>query len=306
MPEVVEVCMTTLYLKHYLLNKKIIKINVLSGRYKKTPMKGFAELVKKLPLQINDINSKGKFIWLESHDNSNKEHIMLNTLGLEGSWSFVKSEHSHIEFEFADISNDKKHLYFNDTRNFGTMEFTSDRNKLNEKLNELGEDLLKTPFTETDFRTRLGNVIKKKHGGDIEIVKVLMDQKKKSGVGSGIGNYLSVESLYKAKISPYTKAIDIYNNVNLCSKLSKSIKYIIKLSFMTAEVGYVGELDKDMIEWIKSMRKSTYNIHPDINIKNNIFVFNVYRKKKDSLGNDVVGDKIINGRTTYWCPAVQK
>lgn len=304
MPEVVEVFMTTLYLKHYLLNKKVKNIKILGGRYKRHRLNGLSTILENVPLTIRDINSKGKFIWFVLYGN-NKEYYMLNTLGLEGGWSFQKSEYCHIEFDIEGTDVNHQHLYFYDSRNFGTMEFDSDRNKLDYKLNELGEDLLRTSFTEQEFRNRLGYLIGKKKG-DTEIIKILMSQKKKSGIGSGIGNYLSVESLYKAKISPYKKIIDIYNDAKLCSKLSKSIKYIIKLSFMTAEVGYVEDLDPDMIEWIKSMRKSTYHIHPDIDIKDNIFVFNVYRRKKDSKGNDVVGDKIIKGRTTYWCPVVQK
>lgn len=301
MPEVVEVCITALYLKHFLSNKKITNINILNGRYKRNPMKKLSDVSKHYPLTVNNIDSKGKFIWFEFSDKNNNNVFMLNTLGLEGGWSLVKSNSSNVEFCFEN----NLFLYFSDTRNFGTIEFTYDRQKLDDKLNELGDDLLKNNFTEAEFRIRLGNVLKKKHGGNIEIIKVLMDQKRKSGIGSGIGNYLSVESLYRAKISPYKTALEIYNDIQLCSKLSKSIKYIIKLSFMTAEVGYVGELDNHMIEWVKTMRKSSYNIHPDINIKNNIFTFNVYRKKKDNKGNDVVGAKIIPGRTTYWCPSVQ-
>ncbi len=36
------------------------------------------------------------------------------------------------------------------------------------------------------------------------------------------------------------------------------------------------------------------------------FEFKVYQQKTDDLGNEVIGEKIITGRTAYWCPNVQK
>jgi len=67
-----------------------------------------------------------------------------------------------------------------------------------------------------------------------EIVRVLMEgQKKDNGIGSGLGNYLTVEILYNAKISPYKKLGEIYDSKKLTKSLSNSIKYIVKLCFLT-------------------------------------------------------------------------
>jgi formamidopyrimidine-DNA glycosylase len=302
MPEVVEVFMTIQYLKHFIYNTNITNIKILGGRYERNNMNGLHDVIIKFPLKITNVCSKGKFIWFVLCDVDNNKLFMLNTLGLEGKWSFYKSKYSRVQIE---LDGNKQFLYFNDLLNFGTMQFTYDKYILEKKLNNLNYDLLVTPFTEKEFRDRLHKVILKSHGGYIEIVKVLMNQTK-SGIGCGIGNYLSAEILYNAKISPHKFAIHIYNDKKMCYMLSKSIKYIIKLSFMTADVGYIEDLDIDMIKWIKHMRKNIYHIHDDINIKTNMFVFNVYRKKKDNNGNDVIGDKIIKGRTTYWCPSVQK
>ena len=128
-----------------------------------------------------------------------------------------------------------------------------------------------------------------------------MDQTKNSGLGSGLGNYLSVEILYDCNISPYTKMKKLYENKKLAFKLANAIKYIVKLSFLDASIGYLEHLDKGMSSFIKNLRKDInsdtkhkYNFHPDIVLtgKEN-FSFRVYRQKKDSLGNEVVGSKII-------------
>lgn len=298
MPEIVEVFLLTQYLQYFLKNKMIINIKILGGRYSKSPMKGY-ELINKEPLLINGIYSKGKFIWFELKEKENEIYI-LNTLGLDGGWSFIKTKNSHIEFTLEE--NIK--LYYCDKINFGTMEITNDISVLNKKLNKLGDDLLNS-FTEKEFRDRLYILTKKKHKGNIEIIKVLMNQNK-DGIGAGIGNYLSVEILYNAKISPYTTIIDIYNNIQKCNTLSKSIKYIIKLSLMTAYEGYIDDFDPIIIDWIKKLRQSgKINIHPDIDINNSIFTYNVYQRKEDKNGNPIKKDKIINGRTTHWCPVIQ-
>mgnify|MGYP003387426516 CR=1 FL=1 len=87
----------------------------------------------------------------------------------------------------------------------------------------------------------------------------------------------------------------------------------MKLSFLKANIGYLEESDPKMISFITKLRNDIdsdvnheYNIHPEVILqKTDKFSFNVYRQKKDPLGNDVKADDIIKGRTTYWCPAVQ-
>ena len=244
-----------------------------------------------------------------------KGYYIMNTYGLEGGWSITKlakNDHSNVEFELVGQDN----LYFTDSRNFGTIEITTDKNKIIDKLNSLGPDLLKESFTNKQFYDRIDSIVKNKSGtvnklrANVSIIKVLMNQKSK--LGSGLGNYLAVEALYHSKISPHTKIGTIAKNKKLTERLGKSIKYIIKLSFMTAEVGYLSDLDDGFDKFIKKIRKqaknknSKYNYHKNTIIGKNKFDFIVYRQKQDLKGNPVKGDKIIKGRTTYWVPKVQK
>ena len=131
-------------------------------------------------------------------------------------------------------------------------------------------------------------------------------QSKKDGIGSGIGNYLSAEILYDAKISPHRTVEEIYNDDKLIKKLTKSIKLIIKLSYYCNYIGYMERFeDFKKIHDKLVENKKINNYHPNVNIKNKKFLFNVYRQKLDKNKNKVKGEKIINGRTTYWVPKVK-
>lgn len=305
MPEVVEVVLTAMYLDYTLKNKSILKLHPIGGRYIKHTLKGLHLL--KYPCTIVEVNSKGKFLWFIITNSDNTTSYIMNTFGLDGKWGSTKHKHSDIELIF-----DNKKLYFTDKIKYGTMEITNDINVLNAKLNKLGPDLLKTNFTSDDFYTRVHNYLYKNNKLNIkrqnkEIVKVLMDQS--TPLGSGIGNYLVVEILYDSHISPHTKIIDLYNNKEKLAKLSNSIKHIIKLSFMNADIGYMEDMDTSLAKFIKKIRLNpiTNNLyHPEINIENEKFKFKVYQQKKDPLGNKVIKDKIVVGRTTYWSPTIQK
>lgn len=309
MPEVIEVCLTAQFLNSKFANKILNNIFVLAGRYTRHPLVGLSEfrgkLDNKTPPVIKNINSKGKFLWFEL---DNGQYI-LNHLGLQGEWGLDKRTHSNIKLEITNPKNNKKYeLYFSDPRNFGTIEIIFEKSSLDQQLDQLGPDFLKQDFTNQDFHNRIKKYLVNKSRENKPIIKILMDQNKKTGLGSGIGNYLSAEILYMAEISPYTKIINIYSNRELSDKLAYSIKYILKLAYETAEIGYLEHLDPQMGKFIKKIRADKkYNFHPDIKLKKgDIFVFKIYRQSEDPLGNKVLGSKIIPGRTTYWVPAVQK
>jgi formamidopyrimidine-DNA glycosylase len=197
---------------------------------------------------------------------------------------------------------------------------TSSRNKLLEKLEKLGPDFLKEDFTNEDFYMRIKKYLTTKTGKlnlsrmKKKIVQVLMEQQLCKGFGSGLGNYLIVEILYNARISPHKTIYEIFCNRLILDSLSKAIKYIVKLSFETNISGYIGHLDKDIKKFIYNLRKDIKlhdnhenNYHKKVQIKKNKFSFKVYRKKKDPHGNIVKVEKnLIKNRTTYWSPTVQK
>jgi len=318
MPEVLEVCLTAQFLDHKLKNTQLTTIQVLKGRYTRHTLHGLDFFNNNKPFTISKVDSKGKFMWFELVNNSGTKCYILSRFGLSGQWDMTEREHSGIKFTIQD----GKHIYniyYTDPRNFGTLSISNTATSIQKELDKMGPDLLKESYTNTEFHNRIKKYLVKKDGtismtkGDKEIVKILMDQSASGGLGSGIGNYLVSSILYEAKISPYKKIIDIYNDRKLSDKLAYTIKYIIKLAYMTEDIGYMEHIDQHMGQFINGTRDDIkknqnhpFNFHPDVTIGKEKFEFAVYRKKKDPLGNDVVGDEIVKGRTTYWSPKVQK
>ena len=99
MPEAIEVTLTALYLNHKLKNKKITEISILGGRYSRHPLHDLNMFRYKLPLKIIKIKSKGKFIWFELEDAAHISYFIMNTLGLEGMWTFEKMPHANVLFK---------------------------------------------------------------------------------------------------------------------------------------------------------------------------------------------------------------
>jgi formamidopyrimidine-DNA glycosylase len=278
MPEVIEVFITSNYLDDKLKNKTLTNIKILGGRYK------YHKFLINLPVKIIRVRSIGKFIWFEL---DNDMYIM-NTLGLTGMWGFTKNKYSRIKFTGTNFT-----LYYSDMRNFGTIKI-SNKKDLDKKIKKLTPSILEN-FTDREFYSRILDYKKKQD----YIISALMNQE--SGLGSGIGNYLSAEILYRAKISPYTRIKNI--NRSISNKLSRAIKYIIKWIYMTGNMRY---LDEELDKYLIKLRKRV-KLYPEIKINtNDEFEYQVYGLKKDKYNHEIVGDKIISGRTTYWCPNIQK
>lgn len=296
MPEVCEVCLTSQYLSST-IGDKITGIKILRGRYLKKPIKCFDDL--EFPLQIEDIDTKGKFMWMTL---KHKDRIiyMLNTYGLTGKWSFDKIDDANVKFSVKS-KDTKYHIYFCDMRNFGTIEFTDDINILNKKINKLAPDFLKNPLSFNDFEDKISHYKNKKK----KIVIVLMSQESKDGLGSGLGNYLVPEILYRAKISPHRTIGSLEHDE--IKKLYKSINSTLRLCYTSNITEYVEHLESFLKKHNKNIKDGKFpNYLANIKTNDDIFEFKVYRQKEDEFGNQVVGDKIISGRTTYWVPNVQK
>lgn len=295
MPEVVEVHLTSLYLNMKLKNKFLSDIKITGGRYKNNSIPGLNKLSKNFPIKIKSVSSYGKFMYF----NLDNRFFIMSTFGLTGMWGFDKMDHSDVEFEIEDVGV----LYYTDHMHYGTLSITDDKNIIDNKIQKLSPDFLTTNFSCANFYKRIQNYSKQSE----YIVETLMKQQ--NSLGSGIGNYLAVEILFDARISPYTKISDF--DKNLSNILCKSIKKVIKIAYLKSDVGYFSHISDDVYNFIVKFRKiliknpdSKYNYHKSTKIGNEKFKFNVYMQSKNN--KDVKKSKIIKGRTTYWNPKIQK
>jgi len=254
------------------------------------------------PIQVIDVDNYGKFMWIILRGDEKFIYI-LNNFGLTGEWSFEKKKNVRISFEIDDDTT----LYFYDDRNFGLLEITTERKTLDEKINKLAPDILKTEFTNEEFNFWVSEYIKKsKKRGDNPIVKALLFQDKKDGIVSGIGNYLASEILYRAKISPHTRVKDL--SKDRLNVLAETIRKVSKHCYITNTTRYIKGFSQFIEEHKKQIKNGQVpNYHPEIEINDDdIFAFQVYGRKIDKFDNDVKTDTIAGTRTTYWVPSVQK
>ena len=185
MPEGPECTRTAKQVNRYVRGLTLVNVNVVSGRYTKKLPEGFDELMSFLPLKVNEVTVKGKFIyWL-----LDKEISIWTTLGMTGNFKLQPSKHTRLAYDFDDGSA----VYYNDQRNFGTTKFCFNSHSLLAKLDKIGPDMLNNPCTLEEFKLRASKKPK------WSVVKWLMDQSQISGVG----NIYKSESLFLAGISPY-------------------------------------------------------------------------------------------------------
>ena len=269
MPEGPEVKRMAHKLSKLITNKNLLKINILSGRYKvHEPPKNYTTFLSSLPSKVSKVFVKGKFIYVLFQNS----FYMWNTLGMTGFWTTSKEKHSHIEFIFTN----KKKIYFNDMRNFGTLRFSFQPESIKNKLSIIGPDILELDTNQEYLLSRLKSIKTTKPIGELLLHQNLI---------SGIGNYLRADILWYAKISPYRK-------LNSLSKKDWNTLYnsIIEISWFYYDFKKGIKLKK--IKNIKFFKKH-YSID-----------FFVYQQDKDIYDNEVIRET-LKLRTIHWCPDYQ-
>jgi len=266
MPEGPEVLKNTDFLNNELCGKNIVDTKIVSGRYlRHGPFDGF-NVMKNKKLKINDVKCKGKFIYFNFSDGSS----LWSTLGMSGVWQNKPTKHNRFI-----IKTDDTIIYYNDTRNFGTLKYVLSSLELSKKLSSLGPDILGSHINQNKVRERF---LKKPNK---TIAECLMDQ----SVISGVGNYLKAEILYACKISPN----------RLCKDISvQDYALIINTSRKIAKLSY-------------EMGGATLSTYRQPNGKKGLYTrrFAVYNQKISPCGFEVVKEKTHDKRTTHWVPSVQ-
>jgi formamidopyrimidine-DNA glycosylase len=248
--------------------KTLADVKVLTGRYLKKSISGIEDFKARLPLSVVGTGVHGKFLYWILEDCN----FVFNTLGMTGHWSKTPGKHSRVEFKFSSGES----VFFEDTRNFGTISLERGKNKFYKKINSLGPDMLAEDVTDDVFIDRL-----QKHP-DWQITSALMDQ----SVVSGVGNYVKAEALYRSNISPLRAVRSITRQE--ASLLNKSIKDILRESYNAG-----GTTVRDYRRMDGSLGVYTFDLR-------------VYNKKYDPAGNPVVKTLTEDNRTTHWVPNTQK
>jgi len=274
MPEGPEVKTITDRLNRVLEGKTLSGLRIHTREYAAKQMRNeFNEFRQALPLTVDSVNCKGKFIyWKFSGD-----WVVFNTLGMSGTWLFgnlrsMKGVHFTMEFS------DGTQAHYRDNRRFGTFKFfgaDTSSEQLETKLNKIGPDMLNEPVSDELFIERLR---KKNHWN---VCKAIMNQE----VVSGVGNYIKAEALYKSSIHPEAVVSDLTDSD--LRNLSQKIKSVIYSSYQSRGASF-----RDYVP-------------PDGTVGTYTFAFECYAQKQDPAGRTVIRQETPDGRTTHWVPEVQ-
>lgn len=265
MPEGPECTIIANSLNKLAQGRKLTNIEILSGRYQKTPITNL-DLI--LNANIVEISNKGKFIYWK-FDNS---YNLFSTLGMSGGYSTAKTTHERIRFTL----DNSLEIVYTDVRNFGTMKIANFA-ELEKKKREIGPDMLNNPCSINEFE----KIIEKNKNW--KLGPFLLEQKKLSG----IGNIYKSEICYLAAINP-SRTLSTIVGIEL-ENLYCSIIHILQVALSLG-----GSSQKDYKDIDGTLGKFLSDISQ------------VYRRTTDRLGNPVVSCELGDGRTTWWCPNVQK
>jgi len=282
MPEGPECTRTAKQVNRYVRGLTLVNVNIISGRYTKKLPDGFDELMSFLPLKVNEVTVKGKFIyWL-----LDKEISIWTTLGMTGNFKLQPSKHTRLAYYFDDGSA----VYYNDQRNFGTTKFCFNNHSLLAKLDKIGPDMLNNPCTLEEFKLRASKKPK------WSVVKWLMDQNQISGVG----NIYKSESLFLAGISPYRIMESL--TTNELEKLYNAICKILQSAYQDG--GATIRNYSDLYDNHGKYTAFPSNIESILEARWDNKVM-CYGRKEDIYGNPIQKVTLDDQRTTFWSPIVQ-
>ena len=272
MPEGPELRHSRDILREIARGKNVIDLHAAStGRYKSKDPEGLDSIKQDLPLEVVDIDVKGKFMWW-TFKSATRHWRMWVTYGMSGQWATEEDTHTAFVVDLGD-----KKLFFIDPRHFGTIKFTNDESAHSKKLSTLGPDMLDdTPVTPELFAEKI--LLKPNK----TIAEILMDQ----SCVSGVGNYIKSECLYRSGISPHRKAIDLE---------SQEILKLWSETISTCRESYVDH--GATLRTYKNVDGSSGDAQ---------FRFRIYSKKSCELGHPSIREETLDGRTSWWCSVCQK
>ena len=265
MPEGPECRLTVDFLNEALQGKTIVSWIFSGGKYTDEYPDGYETFDAALPLTMKEASCKGKFIYLTFIDDDSKEYYVMHSLMMTGRW---QKRHDDFCKWFLEIESGGT-IWFRDPRAFATVSFTTDQTVLQEKLDNLGPDILRP-----EFKLPLFKELADTHGNK-NITSFLMNQ----SIISGCGNYIKAEALYDAKISPLRKTNEL-SEAELES-LYHALRIIPRMSYNHKGVSLRDYADENG-------RSGNYGR-----------TLKIYGKK--SAKKTTTSD----GRTTYWDPDCQ-
>ena len=148
MPEGPECRLTVDYLTKVLQGKTIKDWVFSGGKYTDVYPDGFQEFDIALPLVVEDVGCKGKFIYFKLVNDIGEHFYIMHSLMMTGRWQ--KKYDDYCKW-FVELDTGIT-LWFRDPRGFGSLKFTTNEEVLNNKLQKLGPDIMRSEFGLPKFK----------------------------------------------------------------------------------------------------------------------------------------------------------
>ena len=247
---------------------EIKEAGIVSGRYKRSPIEQFDRLPG---ATIDAVGNRGKLLIFNLVRGA-ETFYALSTLGMTGWWyrDFKAPRHTRLQLDLGGPL--EPPLFFVDPRNFGTFKVVEEE-QLNEKLDDLGPDVMNHPSPAEPFFERY-----ERYGKHRPLAEVLLDQR----VFCGVGNYIRADAMWHARINPTREHVDRHG----LQRLWQACHQVCWASFN--EQGSFWEVKE-------GRQKFTYG-----------YTSPIYGQQASPTGHpiDTYVDK--NGRTVWFCPHDQK
>ncbi len=282
MPELPEVEVLVRHLRPLLLQRRIRKVTVFRPKVVRpnTP----AILSRKLSgSRFTEVRRRGKYLVFELETRSGSPFRVLGHLGMTGrmyllSRSVPLPKHTSVALDL-----ESENFVFEDTRFFGR--FTLDASP----LEQLGPEPWSSGFTTEYLRQHL------QHSG--QPVKIrLLDQR----LVAGVGNIYASEALFRAGISPRTKAWRL--RTEQVDRLRMAIRDVLREAIQcgsTVPLNYPGTGNRDGLFYFGSAPGS-----PDY-YEERLLVYD--RAGRPCPGCGATIKRLVQAaRSTYYCPRCQR
>jgi len=269
MPELPEV-ETTVKSLNILKNKKVINVDIY--RKKLRYLVPHLDLKKIINYKITNLRRIAKYIIIDFND---VKSVIIH-LGMSGRLKIVKpnvslNKHDHLVFKFNNLK-----LIFNDPRRFGFVDIVNLENVNNiSYIKKLGIDALDNKLTEDYLFNKFKN-------SQVLIKQLLLNQY----IVAGIGNIYACEILYDAKISPLIKGRSLKKSQ--IGTILKSIRKILRKA-----IKYGGSSISDYVSADGTLGNFQKN-------------FKVYGREGYMIRGCEIKKVVLHGRSTFFCPDIQK
>lgn len=295
MPEICELTLLSHYLYRHLKNKTIQNIHIIDPKYQYLTKPTFHTIFTTYP--ITDISSYGKHLYFKFKKNK-KSYYLLFHFKLTGILDIIESTSTRFILEFP-----KFNIYYNDQTKLGQISLLEPPD-FESTIQDLAPDFFQDSSIKS-IKSRLNKIQTNYPRRNIYTVlgeqKEIDNKNKIISIGSGLGNYLILEILYHAKISPHRKLNSLSKKD--ITNLTTAIIYTLKWSYRHNISKYLKNIRKyfNFTENIKNEILPNYYEETDetIIIPNKKFEYNVYE-------NEEVKVEKKSSRTIYWDDTVQK